>query len=291
MLHLALLFLMISNALAVEDREERLIAENPSPISGVGISEANSLVSQVGRAVITEGEKAKIQAEKDRLAKMAIEDREKEEARLARVANRKLKGKELPKECIGYVPTKSYQVTRGVTLGKIASEVYNNSAYATLISVYNKKPANRLFLNEYLKTPSPYEIFTELAGKAVYEKYPYAIRDILEIHESFKKLQPTLVKENDSGGYSKESKQQLDDMIWRMEQVKKDFFDKVEGVNQFPVSATTQLHSAYKNLKRVRKGDLGRKNLRLQRVNIYLINGYSYAMAWGRDGFVTPKPK
>ncbi len=80
-------------------------------------------------------------------------------------------------------------------------------------------------------------------------------------------------------------------MIWQMEQIKKDFFEKVEGVNEFPVSATTQFHSAYKNLKRVRRGDLGRKNLVLQRVHIYLINGYSYAMAWGRDGFVTPKPK
>lgn len=269
---------------------ERLMPENPSRISHSETNQDNILISQVGKAVITESEKEMRRAKEARLEAMAEEDRKKEEAKLARIAARKSGEKEVPKECIGYNGTQNYKIARGVTLGKIGAEVYGNKYYSSLISVYNKKPANKLFLGEVLDTPSPYEIYTNLAGKAVWEKYPYAIRDCLRIHEEYKKLEPVILKERAAGdGYSDETKRKLDDMIWTLDQVKRDFYEKIEGVNEFPVSTTTQLHSAYTNLQSIRRGDLGTKNLRLDRVHLYLINGYSYAIAWGRDGFITPK--
>lgn len=286
-----LLFLLIPlHAEDEPDNAERILPENPSSITVTEESRVNNLISQVGRAVITDQEKALKRAEEKRLEDMEAEERAEEEARLARIAQRKSGTKEVPKECQGYNGTQSYKIESGVTLGKIASEVYGNSAYATLVSVYNSKPANKLFLGEVLKTPAPYEIYTNLEGKAVWEKYPYAIRDCLRIHEDFKKLEPIISKEKAAGdGYSDETKKKLDEMIWLLDQIKRDFYEKIEGVNEFPVSTTTQLHSAYTNLQNIRRGDLGTKNLRLQRVHIYLINGYSYAIAWGRDGFVTPK--
>ena len=288
----SLLFLLCSPVLGAEDpNQEHYHPENPSLILGSEVSEIeNPLSRQVGKALITEKEKAIKRAEEERLAKMEAKEKAKEEARLARIAQRKTSSTELPKTCLGYTGVKSYKIARGVTLGKIGAEVYGNPAYSTLVSVFNKKPANRLYLGETLKTPSPQEIFTKLDGNLVREKYPYAIRDCLRIHEDFKLLEETIIAEKKSGrGYTPETKDKLNQMIWQMEQVKKDFFDKVEGVNEFPVSTTTQLHSAYTNLKKIRRGDLGRKNLRLQRVHIYLINAYSYTIAWGRDGFSSKK--
>ncbi len=285
-----LLFLFLLPCVAQESNSERLLPENPSGISSPEAKKMNPLIAQVGRAVITEKEKEMKRNEKQRLANLEAKERAKEEARLARIEARKSRPAEPPVECEGYNGTQSYKIERGVTLGKIGAEVYGNSAYATLVSIFNKKPANKLFLGETLKTPSPYEIFTKLDGKAVYEKYPYAIRDCLSIHERFKKLTPTILAEKSAGkGYSDATKKELDQMIWELDQVKRDFFEKIEGINEYPTSATTQLHSAYTNLQSIRRGDLGTNNLRIQRVHIYLINGYSYALSWGRDGFVTPK--
>ena len=287
------LFPIIAIALpcfAQQDNEEKIIAENPSPIVGKDAPKINNLISQVGRPVVTEKEKEMKRKEEERLSQMEAKERAKEEARLARISARKSGDIYPPKECAGYSGTETCTIQSGMTLGKIGSEVYGNSAFSTLISVFNKKPANKLFIGEQVATPSPYKIFTELEGKAVWERYPYAIRDCLKVQEDFKKLTPTIIKEKASKeGYSEETKAKLDEMIWLLDQVKRDFFEKVEGINEIPVSATTQLHSSYTNLKSIRAGDLGTKNLRIQRVHLYLINGYSYALAWGRDGFVTKK--
>jgi len=283
-------YTLLNSLIWAEENPERFEPENPSSILGVKESGANDLTSQVGKAVVTERENKVRQAEAARLAETEAEERAIEEARLAREAARKSGSKEPPKDCKGYNGTQSYTIASGVTLGKIASEVYGNSAYSTLVSVYNDKPANKLFIGEILKTPSPHEIFTQSHGKAVWEKYPYAIRDCLSIHERFKALEPIILKEkNTKEGYSDDTKGKLDQMLWEMDQIKRDFFEKIEGINEFPTSTTTQLHSAYTNLKSIRRGDLGTKNLRLQRVHLYLINGFSYSIAWGRDGFKTPK--
>lgn len=291
MKHILILLLFSTFAFSKES-VLRIEPENPSSLVNEERPNSNPLISLVGLPVMTNQEQAIIDAEKRRLEKMEAKERAKEEKKLQRMANRKNGGKEPPLETLGYSGKKKYKIKRGVTLGKIATEVYGNPAYATLVSVFNKKPANRLFLGEKLKTPSPYKIYTALAGKKVWEKYPYAIRDCLLVHERFKKLEPIILKESKTKeGFSDVTKEALDDMIWNVDQIKRDFFQKVDGVDEFPTSATTQLHSAYTNLKSIRRGNLGTKNLRLQRVHIYLINGYSYALAWGRDGFKTPKDK
>ena len=276
-------FLFVSTCVADE-----FLSENPSSLFDEE-GKATGLENQVGKAVITTKELEAKQAEENRLAELNEAKRAKEEERIARIAERKAGDPTPPSECIGYTGVKSHKIVRGDTLGKMASDIYNNSAYSTWISVYNNKPANKLFLGETLKTPSLYEVFTELEGKAVWEKYPYAIRDLLLVHEQMKKLEPIIIAEKSAGKYSDDTKKQLDEMIWTLGQVKQDFLDKVEGVNEYPLATMSQLQTVVNNVKLIRRGDLGKGNRNFQRVSLYMINCYSYALAWGRDGFSSKK--
>jgi|GEM_PF-6246890 len=264
--------------------EEEFYPENPSNLyDNDGV--ASGLENQVGKAIITNKEIEAKKAEEEKLAALDEAKRLKEEARLARIAERRSGDTAPPEECIGYNGTSSVKIKSGDTLGKIAVNVYGNSAYSTLISVFNKKPANKLFIGEEIMTPSPYEIFTELDGKAVWEKFPYAIRDLIKVQEKLKKMKPVIIEEKRAGKYSDDTKGQLDQMIWEMGQVKADFLTKIDGIDGYPISTLSQLQSAANNLKLIRKGDLGKGNRNFTRFDLYAVNCYSYAIAWGRDGF------
>lgn len=261
--------------------EEVIFPENPSALSGGN----NNLSNQVGKAIITEQEQEKQRLEEERIAAKEAKEAALEAARMARIQARKSGEAILPSEYIGYSGQPSFTIGSGDTLGKIAKQNYGNNAYSTFLSIFNEKKANKLFIGDEVKTPTPTEVFTQ-HDRSLYEKYPYAVRDVLKIHEQLKKLAPTLIKQqNEDGKYSDEIKAELDEMIWVLNQAKLDFLEEKEGIDNFPTSTTTQLHSALTNLKAVRKGRLGRKNLRIQRVYLYLVNGYSYAYQWAKDGF------
>ncbi len=270
--------------------EEEFLPENPSNLYDKD-GQTIGLQDQVGKAIITTKEIEEKQAEENRLAELNEAKRKKEEIRLARIAERKSGDPVPPEECIGYNGETSHKIASGDTLGKIALKIYGNSAYSTLISVFNRKPANKLFIGEELKTPSPYEIFTELEGKAVWEKYPYAIHDLISIHEQIKKMEPVIIEEKRAGKYSDDTKAQLDEMIWILGQVKQDFLDKVEGIDEYPLATMSQLQTVLNNVKEIRRGNLGKGNRNFQRISLYMINCYSYALSWGRDGFATAKEK
>lgn len=268
--------------------EELFLPENPSNLYNQQ-GEIVGLQDQVGKAIITTKEIEEKRAEEGRLAELNEIKRKKEEARLARIAKRKSGEIEPPVDCVGYSGEKSHTIVSGDTLGKVALKIYGNSAYSTLISVYNSKPANKLFIGEELKTPSPYEIFVNSEGETTWQKYPYAIRDLLRVHEQIKTMQPSIIEEKRAGKYSDDTKAQLDEMLWILSQVKQDFLDKVEGIDEYPSATLSQLQSVINNVKEIRRGNLGKGNRNFQRVSLYMINCYSYAMAWGRGGFKTPK--
>jgi len=191
----AIYCILLLTSLAAEDE---FLPENPSNLYDKD-GRASGLQDQVGKAIITTKEIEEKQAEEKRLAELNEAKRKKEEIRLARIAERKSGDPQPPEECIGYNGETEHEIASGDTLGKIALKIYGNSAYSTFISVYNRKPANKLFIGEKLKTPSPYEVFTELEGKATWEKYPYAIRDLISIHEQIKKMEPVIIEDSWAG--------------------------------------------------------------------------------------------
>ena len=284
------LVILLSSVLLSSSAEERILEENPSGLYDSD-GKQTGLSREVGKAIITTEEYELIRAEEERLAKLDSQRRAKEEARLARIAQRRQGSLEPPQDCVGYKGVTSHKIVSGDTLGRIALNLYGNSAYATFLSVYNRKPANKLFIGETLRTPSINHAFVSSEGKAVWEKSPYAIRDMVQVQERVKKLERVVDAELKDGALSEDTKAQLDKSLWELGQVKQDFIEGGDQVVDYPTSTMTQLQSAINSLKEIRKGEVGKRNSNFQKVMIYLTNSYSYALAWGRDGFANPEAK
>ncbi len=248
------------------------LEENPSSIADV----SGGLISQTGPAVVTELE---LQLQREQAPT------KQKDAVVSREELRRTGEAPLPEQCKGYTGAASHKVKAGDVMSTIAYNTYGNSAYATLISVVNQKPVSKIYVGEELITPSPLEVFTKLDGQEVYRRYPYAIRDLLSIHERYKELCPTLLEQR--GGLHEDTVAKIDQMLWELNQTKKDFFMESQEVTDYPLNTAAQLQSAYLNLKEIRKGQYGKKDVNLQKVHMYLVNCYSYAMAWGRDGFTS----
>lgn len=261
-----------------------IVTSQLSPLSACGIYDlVKPNLDDLREAAEKEREK-----EEARLQKVAEEEEAKrleEEARLAAIEAAKkdpLVDPETLRLAGDTAGEEVYTIESGGTLGAIAADRYGSSQYFPIVEHWNGVKATKIYVGQKIKTPSIATI-VKVKGKKVLARYPEEMSAMLQLREDYLAIEPQL--RASEGNPSEEMKAKLAEMHASAKKIHAGFLVKRPGVQEYANGLLAQCKNVVDQFAAMKKGDLGRKNSRITRVHNALGYAMRNAMIWGQEDF------